>query len=141
MPSISSLPDLFVASTAAGSAGFGAYWHNRWFTGMWPHSMHEVSITVIELFPIVFAAHVWDVVVSDNSTVFAIFNSSFRVPTSMHLVRRLSLVACRHHLSFSARHIPGRSNSALLPSPDCVFRNSADWCHPPTDHLPHCLLA
>ena len=59
MPSISSFPDLFVASDTDGSTGFGAFWRNRWFTGMWPHSMHEVSITVLELFPIVVAAHVW----------------------------------------------------------------------------------
>ena len=37
---------------------------------------------------------VWDVVVSNNSAVVAIFYSSFRVPASMHLVLRLSLVAC-----------------------------------------------
>ena len=30
----------------------------------------------------------------------------------MHLVRRLTLVACRQHFSFSARHIPGHRNAA-----------------------------
>ena len=39
-------------------------------------------------------------------------SASSRDPASMHLLRRLSLMACRYHFSFSARYIPGRRNSA-----------------------------
>ena len=35
-----------------------------------------------------------------------------RDPVSMHLLQRISLVACCHHFSFSARRIPGYRNSA-----------------------------
>jgi hypothetical protein len=76
---------------------------------------------VLELFPIVAAAHVWGrhwlhfqiEFRSDNSAVVAILNSgTSRDPLAMHLIRRLSLVACQHHFLFSARHVPGHQNEA-----------------------------
>ena len=108
MPPISYPLDLFVGSY---TAGFGVIWRNRWLTGMWPHSMHEVSITVLELFPIMVAAHVWGSwwgrqemeFLSHNSAFVAILNSalipSSRDPSSMHLLRRFSLLAYRYHFS------------------------------------------
>ena len=121
MPSISSLPDLFVATDAAGSVGFGAIWGTAWFAGPWPSAWSSTSITLLELFPLVAAAHVWGhhwqrlkvQFLCDNAAVVAILNSgSSRDQPIMHLVRRLTLVACRQHFSFSARHIPGHRNSA-----------------------------
>ena len=71
-------------------------------------------------FPIV-AAHVWGAwwqrwqveFLCDNSAVVAIVNSaSSRDKFCMHLLRRLVFVACQFHFSVSARHVPGRHNSA-----------------------------
>ena len=75
-------------------------------------------------FPVV-GAHVWVhrwhrlkvQFLCDNAAVVAIINSvSSRDQRIMHLVRRMTLVACRQHFSFSARHIPGHRNAA----PDAV---------------------
>ena len=41
-----------------------------------------------------------------------------RDPVSMHLLQRISLVACCHHFSFSARRIPGYVTQPLMPFPD-----------------------
>ena len=121
MPSITSLPDMFIASDAAGAAGFGAVWQNAWFAESWPLGLISASITVLELFPIVVAAHLWGYCwtrrsvqfLCDNSAVVDIINTgSSRDRASMHLMRRLTLAACRHHFSFSARHVPGHSNAA-----------------------------
>ena len=50
---------------------------------------------------------------SDNSAVVAILNSATSPdPFAMHLIRRLTLVACQHHFSFSTQHIPGPQNEA-----------------------------
>ena len=57
MPLVTSLPDLYVASDSSGSYGFGAVCGNAWFYGGWPYDLSPTSITVLELFPIVVAAH------------------------------------------------------------------------------------
>jgi hypothetical protein len=56
MPSITSLPDLYVAS---GSCGFGALCSNAWFYGLWLLDFGSASITVLKLLPIVVAAYLW----------------------------------------------------------------------------------
>ena len=121
MPSVSSLPEFFVASDSSGAHGFGAIWRNEWFAGYWPPSVPTTNITTLELFPIVVAAHVWGSrwqrwqveFLCDNDAMVAIINSgSSRDKCCMHLLRRLVLVACQFHFSVSARHVPGRHNSA-----------------------------
>ena len=92
-----------------------------WFVGPWPSAWSSTSITLLELFPLIVAAHVWGhrwqrlqvQFRCDNAAVVAILNSgSFLDQPIMHLVRRLTLVACRQHFSFSAHHIPGHRNAA-----------------------------
>ena len=143
MPSISSLPDLFVATDDAGSVGFGAIWGTAWFGGPWPSAWSLASITLLELFSLVVAAHVWAhrwhrlkvQFLGDNAADVGIINSdSFRDQRIMNLVRCLTLVAYRQHFSFSARHIPGHHNAY----PVFIFRSSTGFFHPPT-HFPACL--
>ncbi|XP_028416203.1 uncharacterized protein LOC114540089 [Dendronephthya gigantea] len=121
LPSVCAFPDLFVASDSAGATGFGAIWRNAWFSGVWPASVPVTNITALELFPIVVAAHVWGFhwqrlqvqFLCDNDAVVAVINSgSSKDPLTMHLLRRLVLVACLFHFSISARHVPGRHNAA-----------------------------
>ena len=121
MPSICSFPDLFVASDSSGSLDFGAIWRNAWLTGSWPASVQAANITALELFAIVVVAHVWGCqwarlqveFLCDNHAVVVIINSgSTHDPLSIHLMRRLVLVACQFHFSISARHVPGRHNAA-----------------------------
>ena len=74
----------------------------------------------------------------DNAAVVAILNSgSSQDQPIMHLVRRLTLVACRQHFSFSARHIPGHRNAAA----DALSRLHFPEFHrllPSADPLPPC---
>ena len=143
MPSISSLPDLFVATDDAGSVGFGAIWGAAWFGGPWPSAWSLASITLLELFSLVVAAHVWAhrwhrlkvQFLGDNAADVGIINSdSFRDQRIMNLVRCLTLVAYRQHFSFSTRHIPGHRHAY----PVFIFRSSTGFFHPPT-HFPACL--
>lgn len=42
-PAITPLPDLFVASNAVGSVGFGALWRDEWFCQSWSFQFWHVS--------------------------------------------------------------------------------------------------
>ena len=120
-PGLAPLPDLFVASDAAGSTGFGAIWRSHWFFGSWSFLPAPQSIAFLELLPIVIAAHLWGAhwsrlqvqFLCDNSGVVAVLNTgSARSSCLMHLLRSLTHAACINSFSFSARHTPGRSNVA-----------------------------
>ncbi len=144
MPSVCSFPDLFVASDSSGAIGFGAIWRNAWFSGTWPAAVPSTNITALELFPIVVAAIVWGChwqrlqveFLSDNNAVVAVINSgSSRDSLSMHLMRRLVLVACQFHFSISARHVPGHHNAPA----DFLSRSRLQdfrRCHPTADSDP-----
>ena len=58
-PGLSPVVDLEVASDAAGSLGFGAYFKGFWFASLWAVSQQKQSTTYKELFPVVVAVHVW----------------------------------------------------------------------------------
>ena len=118
-PGLSPAVDLEVASDAAGSLGFGAYFQGLWFTGPWAVSQQQQSIAYKELFPVVVAAHVWGaqwckkhvLFRSDNEAVVHMLNSrTSKIPSLMHLLRNLLLSAARDSFSFSAQHIPGVFN-------------------------------
>ena len=99
----------------------------------------------MERFPIVVAAHVWGChwpclqveFPCDNRAVVAIINSgSLRGPLSLHLMRRLGLVACqfqfRSPLAMSTV-VPGPS---LVSSLGLKVRDSTGFLPPPTRLLP-----
>jgi hypothetical protein len=120
-PSVTPLPDLVVSSDASGSCGFGAFWRTHWFCSSWFFLPTQMSIAFLELVPIVVAAHLWGPAWSrlrvqffcDNMAVVSVLNSgTSRSPDVMHLLRLLTLQACRHNFVFSAAHTPGRKNSA-----------------------------
>ena len=118
---MSPLPDLVVSSDASGSLGFGALWRTQWFFSSWFFLPSRQSIAFLELVPIVVAAHLWGHAwarlrvqfLCDNMAVVGILNSgTSKSPDLMHLLRLLTLEACRHNFIFSAAHTPGRDNSA-----------------------------
>ena len=120
-PSVSPLPDLVVSSDASGTWGFGALWHCEWFFSSWFFLPSGTSITFMELVPIVVAAHLWGSAWSrlrvqflcDNRAVVDILNAGTSKSSDvMHLLRLLTLAACRHNFVFSASHTPGRVNVA-----------------------------
>lgn len=111
--------DIEVASVAAGTFGFGAYFQGFWF--FWPVVAPQLSqsIAYTELFPVVVAAHVcgsqWSqkhvLFHSDNEAVVHMLNSrTSRTPSLMRLLSSLLLSAARYSFSFSSRHVPGVNN-------------------------------
>ena len=58
-PTLEPLPDFAVCSDAPGVIGYGVFMDNEWFNGRWSPLQLPLSITYMELFPVVSAAHVW----------------------------------------------------------------------------------
>ena len=120
-PSVTPLPDLVVSSDASGSRGFGAFWRREWFCSSWFFLPSQPSIAFLELVPIVVTAHLWGSAWArlrvqfscDNLAVVQVLNTgTSKSPEVMHLLRSLTLVACRHNFVFTVIHTPGRVNVA-----------------------------
>ena len=91
---------------------------------------------VVDEYLIVVAAHLWGRAwfrlrvqfLCDNMAVVSVLNSGTSESADlMHLLRLLTLEACRHNFVFSADHTPGRDNSAADALSVCTYRSSDAW--------------
>ncbi|XP_032220414.1 uncharacterized protein LOC116603398 [Nematostella vectensis] len=151
-PGMAATPTTVVTSDAAGVMGYGAFHRSRWFNGVWTGPQKFESIAYKELFPIVVAAHVWGhswrkqhvLFRTDNEAVVCILTSrTSRIPSIMHLLRSLLLVAARQGFSFSAAHVPGVENSvadALSRFNWQAFVTLAPWAAPSPTSIPQAVL-
>ena len=119
LPSLMPVADLCVTSDAAGAIGYGALYHQQWFSHKWMPSQMPMSIAYKEFFPVVIAAHLWGDQWANRRVCFRLDNSSvvhiLNARTSrdhhiMGLVRSLLSVAARFNFTFQAQHIPGLAN-------------------------------
>ena len=93
---------LHLYTDASGSLGYGAVFGSMWFHGPWPAHWVGHNITLLELYPIVAALHVWGPLLrdsrlmlhTDNMALVHILNAqTSKDATIMILVRKL-VVAC-----------------------------------------------
>jgi len=152
-PVIPVIRDLEVVSDASGTIGYGAFFDQEWFNGVWVDTQTTQSIAYKELFPIILAAHIWGprwerlhiLFRSDNEAVVSILNHrTSKVPILMRLMRSLLLAAARFNFSFSSQHIPGVHNSiadALSRFNWQEFRRVAPSAHQFPTPIPHQLIA
>ncbi|WAR08396.1 LOW QUALITY PROTEIN: hypothetical protein MAR_018354 [Mya arenaria] len=107
--------------TDASYIGFGDYFNDRYFAGVWPVDSvwHTLHITVKELFPLVLALELWGSLLqnkcivfhSDNEDVVHIINKqSSKDKHLMKLVRRFVVKTLQHNVLCRAEHIPGSHN-------------------------------
>ena len=110
---------LHLYTDSAKSLGFGAIYHNQWIWGEWPLSWTQYDITLLELYPIVIATHVWGqhfsnrriVFHTDNQALMHILNKlSAKHKLIMVLVRHLVQLCLRFNIQFRSEHIPGVDN-------------------------------
>ena len=135
LPGLQPLSDLFVASDAAGSRGFGALWRRNWFASPWLASPTVPSIAFQELVPIVLAGHLWGhrwtqhhvQFLCDNTAVVSILNASTsRCTRVMHLLLSLVRAACFHSFVFPPVTPPAAPTLPLTLCLVLISRNSGD---------------
>ncbi len=117
-------PDITLFTDASGSLGYGGYFQGQWFSSPWPGELlvdtgSDLSIAMMELYPIVTAAVVWGTQWSrkcirfycDNTATVEIVNKGrSKAPAIMKLMRRLTLTAVQCNFVFCAKHVPGKNN-------------------------------
>ena len=125
-----------VASVAAGSFGFGAYFQGFWFFGQWVAPQLSHSIAYKELFPVVVAARVcgsqWSqkhvLFHSDNEAVVHMLNSrTSRTPSLTRLLHSLLLSAARYSFFFLRGTSQVSVTSLLILFPIFIGRDFRSW--------------
>ena len=110
---------LHLFTDSAQSHGYGAVFQNHWFWGEWPSVWTGFDITLLELYPIVAAVHVWGQNLANKRIVFHTDNQALTFIINkltskdnriMILVRHLALHCLKHNIWFRAEHIPGVTN-------------------------------
>ena len=105
--------------TDASKQAFGGTFSSHWIRGIWPASWQQLSITVLEIFPILaLVATFSDVFANthitfhcDNQAVVAIINKqSSKCKITMSILRPLILLLLQNNISFHSVHIPGVEN-------------------------------
>jgi hypothetical protein len=100
----------------------------------WPLALPVLSIAVLELIPIVFAAGTWGAswrqaqvcFHSDNMAVVVVINKCYSPDQSLiHLLRCLAFFAAYYSFQFSAAHVPGLSITAA----DALSRDNINLFH------------
>ena len=149
-PTAAPIPDLSIASDAAGGFGLGAFWQDRWFSHSWSFLPRPFSITFLELVPGVVASQLWVSLwrglriqfACYNAAVVAVLNmGSAKSSEVMHLVRVLISIACDYNFTFAAIHVLGAQNSAadaLSRLQVSEFRRLKPDASPPPMVSPHC---
>ena len=99
--------------------GYGGYFKDSWFCGMWPKKCFGLHISLLELYPIFLAFHLYGdqfkdkciCIHSDNIAVVHILNSNTsKDPLMMIMVRKLVLFCMLNNVLLKAQHIPGVDN-------------------------------
>lgn len=114
---------LYTHSAAGPGLGFGVYFHRKWAFDKWPDFWRKAGftddITVLELFPILVALHLWGDslqnkkirFICDNLAVTQILNSmTSRSDNIMCLVRHLTMKCLQLNIVLKSSHIAGAQN-------------------------------
>ena len=118
-----------LTSDASGSWGCGAFWESQWFQLEWTSEMRSLSITFMELLPILLAAAVWGsrwqsykvICHCDNEAAVTVINKgSAKDPGLAQLLRCISFYAAYFHFTLHAQHVSGCHNQTA----DALSRNN-----------------
>jgi hypothetical protein len=114
---ITHVSDLSLYTDASSKHGFGGYFHGKWFQGRWPDDIQtlgndSLSIALLELYPIMVTAVIWDQewtgkrikFCCDNLATVQIINKHrSKSPMIMKLLRKLTWKsACDNFINFSS---------------------------------------
>ena len=152
LPSTWNDSDTLRLSTDASGKSYAAILGSCWIQGNFPVSWANTNIATKELLPIVLAVRLWGTLkgnkrilfLTDNQAIVPIINNqTSKDPLIMSLVRSLVVSTLKHNILFSAKHIPGKSNTI----PDLLSRSQvglalskAPWLDQIPQPVPHHFL-
>ena len=105
---------------ASTTIGFGGYFQDKWFHGIWPVACKGLNIALLELYPICLALHLWGeqltnkciTINTDNmAIVYVLNNNTSKDPLIMLLVRKLVLLCMKLNILIRAQHISTKLNT------------------------------
>lgn len=115
---------LFTDSAAGEGLGFGVYFAGKWTYGVWPQTWFALGITnditVLELFPMLVALHIWGKELrnkkicfrSDNLAVVHIVNTmTSKSDRVMVILRAFTLLCLRFNVVARSTHVSGVFNT------------------------------
>ena len=147
------LDDFSVTSDASGSVGLGIVFGSAWVAEQWPPIPSDTHISVLELIPIVIAAHIWGHRWSRKSVLFHCDNTAVvhclqaglcKHPHLSFLLRELATLPVTHSFRFSAKHVPGVYNKvtdALSHFRFQVFKSLRPWADAERTPVPQGLIS
>ena len=120
---VTNAPDIDLYTDSSSTVGYGGYFQSRWFSNRWD-SEHlsdtdNISMSFLELYPIVVAAILWGHLwkrkrilfhCDNKGTVDIINKGRSKSPRIMSLMRRLTWCAATCNFLFSSVHVPGQHN-------------------------------
>ncbi len=115
---------LFSDSAGGRGLGFGVYFKGHWSYAAWPGSWHDRGgftrdITMLEMFPVLVAVHIWGSELRNKKILFHCDNMAVvhilitmtsKSDLVMSLVRRLALLCFHSNMVLKAKHVPGYKN-------------------------------
>lgn len=111
---------LHLYTDSAQSIGFGIVFGTHWAHGTWPEHWTSMNITLLELFPIIVALHIFGqhianqriILHTDNEALTHIINSqTCKDSQIMILIRHLVLLSLKYNVMLKSEHIAGRLNT------------------------------
>ena len=118
--------DMELFTDASSTIGFGGFFQKRWFASRWPDELYAfvsredvVSMSFMELYPIVVAALLWGsewnkkkvLFNCDNMGTVEIINKGrSKSPLIMQLMRRLTMCSMTHNFCIYSVHVKGTDN-------------------------------
>ena len=104
---------------SSSTIGFGGYFGDMWFHGVWSDTTRGLNIALLELYPICLAIKLWGPMLSnrciqinsDNMAVVHILNTSTSKDNSiMTLLRQLVLDCMKANIMIRSKHLLGSLN-------------------------------
>ena len=107
---------LHLYTDAAKSLGYGLVMGRKWLSGKWGEEAVGLSISALEMYPILLALFLFSlelqgkslVIHTDNEALVYVFNNkTSKDPYILSMLRELTLVCFRRNIRVRAVHIPG----------------------------------
>ena len=143
---------LHLFTDAAKALGYGLIFGSKWIYGEWDQEALDLSISVLEMYPIALAFLIFShnfkgrsiIIHTDNEALVHVFqNKSSRDALILSMYRRVILTCLKYNIRIKAVHIPGKINihaDALSRLQISRFKDMAPWADSDPTSVPQHLL-